>query len=73
MRTYGRGGALAEGRSDTRATVGWGAPHIGEFAWQAVAVERMKGIVVGLLASAKQRINDASSKGLGLFLNKKSP
>ena len=44
--------AGAEGCADTRALLGWGAPHVREFAWQAVGVGRIRGIASALEASA---------------------
>jgi hypothetical protein len=47
--------AGAEGCADTRALLGWGAPHVREFAWQAVGVGRIRGIASALEASARRR------------------
>ena len=52
--------AGAEGNADTRTLLGWGAPHVREFAWQAIGVGRIRGIASALERSAKRR---AGSRG----------
>ena len=47
--------AGADGTADTRTVMGWGAPHVREFAWQAVAVGRIRGIAAALERSAWRR------------------
>ena len=47
--------ADAEGVDDLRPRLGWGAPKVAEFAWQALSVARTRGIAQALRASATKR------------------
>eukprot|EP01050_Picozoa_sp_SAG11_P029986 SAG11_NODE_8672_length_988_cov_4.347582_1_plen_90_part_00 len=40
--------ADAEGVDDLRPRLGWGAPKVAEFAWQALSVARTRGIAQAL-------------------------
>ena len=62
--------AGAEGNADTRTLLGWGAPHVREFAWQAIGVGRIRGIASALERSAKRR---AGSRGAAVTLPEAGP
>ena len=47
--------AAEEDATDTRRITGWGAPHVREVAWQAIAVARVRGIAAAFRAAGARR------------------
>ena len=49
--------AEAEGTADLRPLMGWSAPRVSNYAWQAMSVARMRGIAQALRRSAVRRVH----------------
>eukprot|EP01050_Picozoa_sp_SAG11_P019015 SAG11_NODE_2965_length_2806_cov_3.410787_3_plen_127_part_01 len=49
--------AEAEGTGDLRPLMGWSAPRMSNYAWQAMSVARMRGIAQALRRSAVRRVH----------------